>query len=56
MNLADEDVDLVGTFDNMWSYFCHSSMLTTFEFTFESICLFAETPEKESCFLSGCSL
>jgi len=40
MNLANEDVDLVGMFDNMCSHFHGSLTLTTFEFACESICLF----------------
>jgi len=31
-NLANEDVDLVGAFDQTWSSFYGSLMLTTFEF------------------------
>jgi len=45
MNLANEDVDLVGIFDNMSSYFYGSITLTTFEFACKSIYSFGETLE-----------
>jgi len=32
INLANGDVDLVGTFDKTWKCFCCSAMLTTFKF------------------------
>jgi len=32
LNLANEDVDLVGTFDKAWSFFHASLTVTTFKF------------------------
>jgi len=45
MILANEDVDLVGIFDNMCSYFHGSLTLITFEFACNSIYSFGETLE-----------
>jgi len=56
MNLANEDVNLVGTFDNMCSYFCGSLTLITFEFACDSIHSFGETSEQEGFFSRCCSL
>jgi len=36
-NLANEDVDLVGTVDQTWSHFCGRATLMTFKFACESI-------------------
>jgi len=44
-NLANEDVDLVGVFDQTCSCFHGNLMLTTFEFACISICSFGETLE-----------
>jgi len=44
-NLANEDVDLVGVFDQTWSSFYGSLMLITFEFACVSIYCFGETLE-----------
>jgi len=55
INLANEDVDLVGTIDQTWSCFHGGAMLTTFEFACDSICSFGETSEQES-FFSRCCL
>jgi len=44
-NLANEDVDLVGTIDQTWSYFCGRATLMTFEFACKSIYSFGETLE-----------
>jgi len=60
-NLANEDVDLVGMFDQTWSCFCGRATLMTFKFACDSICSLGETSEKESffggfvrCILSPC--
>jgi len=45
INLANEDVDLVGIIDQTWSYFYGRAMFTTFEFACNSICSFGETSE-----------
>jgi len=50
-NLANEDVNLVGMLDRMWSVLHGSSTLATFKFACESICSFGETSEQESFFL-----
>jgi len=52
-NLANEDVDLVGTVDQTWSYFCGSATLITFKFACKSICSFGETSEQESFFIEA---
>jgi len=44
-NLANEDVDLVGIFDQTWSYFYGRVTLITFEFACKSIYSFGETLE-----------
>jgi len=44
-NLANEDFDLVGTFDNMCSYFYGSLTLITFKIACNSIYSFGETLE-----------
>jgi len=44
-NLANEDVDLVGVFDQTWSSFYGSLMLITFEFACISIYSIGETLE-----------
>jgi len=54
--LPIKDVDLVGIFDNMCSYFYGSLTLITFEFACKSIYSFGETLEEESFFLRCCSL
>jgi len=43
INLANADVDLIGTFDKTWSCFCCSLMLISFKFACKSICSFGET-------------
>jgi len=55
-NLANEDVDLVGAFDQTWSCFYGGAKLMTFEFACKSMCSFGETSEQESFFLRCCSL
>jgi len=45
MNLANQDVDLVGMFNNMCSYFYGSLTLITFEVACKSICSFGETSD-----------
>jgi len=52
-NLANEDVDLVGMFDQTRSYFYGRVTLITFEFACESICSFGETSEYESFFIKA---
>jgi len=44
-NLANEDVNLVGVFDQTWSSFYGSLMLMTFEFACNSSYSFGETLE-----------
>jgi len=44
-NLANEDVDLVGAFDQTWGNFYGSLMLVTFEFACVNICSSGETLE-----------
>jgi len=53
---ANEDVDLVGTFDQTWSLSHGSSALVTFEFACNDICSVGETSEQESFFLRHFSL
>jgi len=55
-NLANEDVDLVGAFDQTWSVSHGSLTVITFEFACNSICSFGETSEQESFFSRHCSL
>ena len=50
-NLANEDVDLVGTVDQTQSCFHGSVTLTTFKFACESLHSFGETSEQESFFV-----
>jgi len=45
INLANEDVDLVGIFDQTWSFFYGRVTLITFEFACNSIYSFGETLE-----------
>jgi len=52
-NLANEDVDLVGTIDQTWSHFCGRATLTTFKFACKSICSFGETSKVESFFVKA---
>jgi len=49
-NLANEDVNLVGTFDQTWSHFCGGVTLMTFKFACDSICSFGETSGQETFF------
>jgi len=42
-NLANEDVNLVGTLDRMWSILCGGLTLISFKFACESICSFGDT-------------
>jgi len=56
INLANEDVDLVGAFDETWSIWHVSLTCLTFEFACSSICSFHETSEHESFFLRCCLL
>jgi len=56
INLANEDVNLVGAFDQTWTISHGSLTLMTFEFACKSICSFGETSEQESFFLRCCSL
>jgi len=51
INLANEDVNLVGTIDQTWSHFHGRAMLITFEFACKRICSFGETSEQESFFI-----
>jgi len=44
-NLANEDVNLVGIFNQTWSYFYGRVTLITFEFACNSIYSFGETLE-----------
>jgi len=44
-NLANEDVDLVGVFDQTWSVSYGSLTVMTFKFACKSICSFGETLE-----------
>jgi len=44
-NLANEDVDLVGAFDQTWSVSYGSLTVVTFEFACNSIYSFGETLE-----------
>jgi len=50
INLANEDVNLVGTLDQTWSHFCGSPMLMSFKFACKSICSFGETLGWETLF------
>jgi len=45
INLANEDVGLVGAFDQTWSISHGGLTRTTFEFACNSICSFGETLE-----------
>jgi len=56
VNLANEDVDFVGTLDQTWSILHGSLTCTTFEFACKSIHSFGETLEWESVFLRCCLL
>jgi len=42
-NLANEDVNLVGMFDQTWSVFAWMLNAMTFKFVCKSICFFGET-------------
>ena len=42
-SLANEDVNLVGLFDNVFIFFYESLTVITFEFACKSICSFGET-------------
>jgi len=45
INLANEDVDLVGIINQTWSHFHGRAMFITFEFACNGICSFGETLE-----------